>query len=176
MASVTKSVSVHLRSRQIEAGQTEMFRNIIEDFGDDVDFSNIFKDLSDDSETIEMRSSATLAEKDGRIELAYDETELTGMDGSTTVLSFEKDAPGVMTMLRYGAVSTALVFEEGKRHICAYETPYMPFEICIQTKTVRNRLTMDGGTVELDYLVEIHGAKAERTLFSLEVSLCEQDS
>ena len=173
MASITKTVSVHLRSRQIEAGQTEMFKNIIEDFGEDVDFSNIFKDLTDESETVEMRTAATLTEKDGRIELAYDETELTGMEGSTTVLSFEESAPGVLTMLRYGAVSTALVFEEGKRHICAYETPYMPFEICIQTKTVRNRMTMDGGTVELDYLVEIHGAKAERTIFSLEASVCE---
>lgn len=170
MDAITREVSIYLRSRQIEAGQTAMFEGVIEEFEDEVDFSNIFNDGDAPEETIEMRATGTLTEKEGRIELSYDETELTGMEGSTTVLSFQKGVPGVLTMIRYGAVSTALIFEEGKRHICAYDTKIMPFEICIHTKRVHNHLTMDGGSVELDYLVEIHGAKAERTLFSLEVA------
>ncbi len=170
-----KTVAIHLLSRQIDAGQTEMFRDIIDDFGDTVDFSNIFDMEKHGEDMMEMRTTGTLTEKDGRVELSYDETELTGMEGSTTTLSFSLDQPQMLTMLRYGAVSTALVFEEGKRHICAYETKYMPFEICVHTRTVYNTITMDGGRADLDYIVEIHGAKAERTIFSLCVTLTEKN-
>ena len=114
-----KEVSIHLRSRQIDAGKTEMFRGIIEEFGDDVDFSNIFKDTDEGEEVLEVRSVGTLKRKNGRIVLSYEETELTGMDGATTTVSFAERDPSVITMLRYGTISTALVFEEGKRHICA---------------------------------------------------------
>lgn len=168
-----REVSIHLRSRQIDAGKTEMFRGIIEEFGEDVDFSNIFKNAEEPEEVLEIRSSGTLKRKNGRIVLSYEETELTGMEGATTTVSFAERDPSVITMLRYGTVSTALVFEEGKRHICAYDTHIMPFEICIQARRVRNGLTMDGGTMELDYLVEIRGAKAERTVFSLSVNVTD---
>ena len=108
-------------------------------------------------------------DEDGRISLSYDETELTGMEGSTTTVTFAEDDPGTVTMLRFGSVTTTLVFEQERRHICVYETPIMPFEICIYARRVQNDLTMDGGSMLLDYLIEIHGAKAERTLFELHV-------
>lgn len=169
-----KEVSIHLLSRRSEAGESALFQNIIEDFGDVVDFSSVF-DRATEDELMEMRTHGTLSDADGRISLEYDETELTGMEGATTTVSYSENDPSVVTMLRYGAVSTALIFEEGKRHICAYETPYMPFEICVHTRTVSNALTMDGGRIDLDYLVEIHGAKAERTLFSLIITPIEQN-
>ena len=71
-------------------------------------------------------------------------------------------------MIREGAVSTALVFEAGKRHHSVYNTPFMPFTVCVHTLTVSNRLE-DDGVIELDYIVEIRGAQAERTKFKLEL-------
>ena len=44
----------------------------------------------------------------------------------------------------------------------------MPFEICVFTKSVKNTLLQDG-VIELDYIVEIRGAQAERTQFKIEV-------
>ena len=69
-----------------------------------------------------------------------------------------------------GVVSTALVFEEGKRHHCVYNTPFMPFQVCVHTLTVDNRLLTEG-FVDLDYVVEIRGAQAERTKFRMELLL-----
>ena len=98
--------------------------------------------------------------------LTYEETELTGMEGTQSQLSFRFSQRGLLTMLRTGAVKTALVFEKGKRHICVYQTPYMPFEVCVHTLEVDNRLAMAGdtlgGELMLDYVVEIRGARAER--------------
>ena len=72
-------------------------------------------------------------------------------------------------MLRCGTVSTALVFEEEKRHLCAYDTGVLPFELCIYTKSVKNGITEAGGRLELQYLVEIRGAKAEQTKCVVEI-------
>ena len=75
---------------------------------------------------------------------------------------------GIVSMIREGAVSTVLVFEEGKRHHCIYNTPIMPFEVCVHTMKVENKL-VDEGWLDLDYIVEIRGAQAERTKFRMEI-------
>jgi uncharacterized beta-barrel protein YwiB (DUF1934 family) len=76
--------------------------------------------------------------------------------------------PELVTMMRHGTVNTILVFEKGKRHICTYQTEYMPFEICVNTKEVINTL-LENGRIDLDYIVEIRGAQAERTQFTIEI-------
>ena len=106
--------------------------------------------------------------KDGRMEIVYSEDSSTGLEGSETAISYAEVDRGVVTMIREGAVSTALVFEAGKRHHSVYNTPFMPFTVCVHTLTVSNRLDSDG-ILELDYIVEIRGAQAERTKFKLEL-------
>ena len=117
---------------------------------------------------IEMFSEGELYITDERVIIAYDESELTGMEGSHTQVRFERKTPELVTMMRNGSVNTILVFEQGKRHICTYQTPYMPFEICVYTKQVNNNL-LERGVIELDYIVEIRGAQAERTQFKIEI-------
>ena len=109
-----------------------------------------------------------MEEKDGRVEITYAEDDSTGLEGSTTAISYAQNDSGIVTMIREGAVSTALVFEAGKRHHSVYNTPYMPFTVCVHTLTVSNRIDTDG-VLELDYIVEIRGAQAERTKFKLEL-------
>ncbi len=125
------------------------------------------------SDTMEMDSEGILRIVDGRIEVTYFETELTGMEGSCTSVSYELENPGLVTMLRTGTVETALVFEEGERHICAYNTDVMTFEICVRTFEVKNNLTEEGGELELDYALEFRGASTERTNIKISVTVIE---
>ena len=121
-------------------------------------------------ETIEISSVGRLTVEDGRVQIAYDETEVTGMDGSTTAISFLSEQAGVVSMIREGAVSTVLVFEAKKRHHCIYNTPFMPFEVCVHTLKVDNRLLDESHkSLDLDYIIEIRGAQAERTKFRMEL-------
>ena len=69
-------------------------------------------------------------------------------------------------MTRDSSVRTALVFEEGQRHLCVYQTPFMPFEVAVKTRQVENRIE-ENGTLHLLYTVELKGANAEQTDFSL---------
>ena len=105
-----------------------------------------------------------------RIELVYHESELTGMEGAITKIGFERSMPGLISMLRSGTVSTALVFEEGRRHICVYHTPISSFEVCVQTLGVQNRLPEEGA-LSLEYLIELHGLRTEHCRMQLRV--CE---
>ena len=128
-------------------------------------------DLSElrlEPETIEIRTEGKMTVTEGRVDISYDETEMSGMKGSLTSVSFLEADSGIVTMQREGAVSTALVFEAGKRHHCLYKTPFMPFQVCVHTLRVDNKLLTDG-YLDLDYIVEIRGAKAERTKFRMEL-------
>ena len=113
-------------------------------------------------ESSTLTTDCTIADKGGRIEIEYEETEITGMNGSVTKLCFDRDEPTLVSLLREGSVSTAFVFEEGRRHLCVYNTPYFPIELCVDTKEMQNTLTYRGGNYHAVYLVEMNGVLAER--------------
>lgn len=117
-------------------------------------------------EHLEMTVEGRYHDDGDRVSISYHESELTGMAGSTTTVSFRKNEQGLISMLRHGTVKTALVFEAKRRHVCVYETPVMPFEVCVYTRSVTNALEREG-RLTMDYTVELRGAQAEKTRFSL---------
>ena len=123
----------------------------------------------DEPQSMEMFSDARLRLTDDMFSLSYEESELTGMEGTSSQLSFMRSQPELVTMLRSGSVSTALVFEPNKRHFCTYKTPFMPFEVCVHTLRIDNKLLAEAATLDLDYIVEIRGAQAERCRLHLEI-------
>lgn len=167
---IKKFIRIKLTSMR-EATNDHFFGQILGEELDEFEDDEVDPDEEENSAPegpIEMFSEGELYITDDRVIIAYDESELTGMEGSHTQVRFEKNMPELVTMMRDGSVNTILVFEEGKRHICTYQTPYMPFEICVFTKSVKNTL-LENGVIELDYIVEIRGAQAERTQFKIEV-------
>lgn len=118
-------------------------------------------DKNTEPERSEFFAEGRMVLTDDRVDVVYEETVLTGMEGSVTSIGFARSDPSVVTMLRQGFVNTAFVFEEGKRHICVYNTPFSSFEICVHALKVQNSL-LENGTVELDYLSELRGARTER--------------
>ena len=102
------------------------------------------------------------------VAVTYDETELTGMAGARSTITYRTADRGLVTMPRTGMVSTAMTFKAHHRAICTYETPYMPFSIGIHALTVDNRLDTDG-ILKLDYIIEIKGARAERCEMTMKI-------
>ncbi|MBE6673862.1 MAG: DUF1934 domain-containing protein [Ruminococcaceae bacterium] len=99
--------------------------------------------------------------------LFYEE-ETEGMGGVNTEIRFDTRKPYELSIARTGAIDAFMYFEKGKRHICVYNTGIMPFEICIYAKEVDNRLLTDG-YLEINYLIEIKGACAQKTVFKMEI-------
>ncbi len=137
-------------------------------FSEEKDIIVAGEETSAEPQTIRINTLGTMTIENGRVEIGYEETQATGMDGSTTTVTYMLDQPEIVSMIREGTVSTALVFEAGKRHHCVYRTPIMPFEVCVRTIKVENRL-LDAKTLMLDYVIEIRGAQAERTKFYMEI-------
>jgi len=125
---------------------------------------------ADPSSTFELSTDGYLVRCGDMLHLCYDESELTGMDGSSTVVAFDPGQPDMLMMSRTGAYNSLLTFEGGRRHICSYQTPDTPFQICVTTHALDNRITGSGGTLRLEYALEINGAVAERNELNITVS------
>lgn len=98
--------------------------------------------------------------------ISYEESELTGLEGTTTVLHI--DGPRV-TLLREGAFNSQMVFEAGRRHLSMYETPYGSLSVGIDTRRMKNTVTEGGGDLEIDYAIEIDNLLAGRNIFRMNV-------
>lgn len=136
--------------------------------GDSMEAETVSEPENEEPVILEMTTEGTLHDNDGRIEIRYNESELSGMEGAKTLVTFYRADPLFLTMTRGGTVSTALTFEPGKRYICSYQTPIMPFEVCVHTISVKNTFDEDG-QIKLDYVIEIRGAQAEHCRLTLQI-------
>ena len=102
----------------------------------------------------------------GGYTVSYQETELTGLEGTVTRLHI-KD--GQVTLLREGSINSQMVFEEGRRHLSMYETPYGALSIGVNTRRMRSTLSEAGGDLEIDYAIEIDNLIAGQNLFRMNV-------
>lgn len=98
--------------------------------------------------------------------LTYQESPLTGMEGTTTV--FEAYGPRVI-LRRSGNVVSQMVFEEGRQHTSLYETPLGELSIDVQTSYLRNGVTERGGLLEIRYSISIEHASAGKNRFRMKV-------
>ena len=120
-----------------------------------------------DPDEVELVTAGTL-KRDGAggYTVSYQETELTGLEGTVTKLHI-KD--GQVTLLREGSINSQMVFEEGRRHLSMYETPYGALSIGVNTKRMRSTLSEAGGDLEIDYAIEIDNLIAGQNLFRMNV-------
>lgn len=102
----------------------------------------------------------------GGFTVSYQESELTGLEGTTTVVRI--DGPRV-TLLREGTVNSQMVFEEGRKHLSMYETPYGALSVGVNTRRMRSTVGEAGGDLEIDYAIEIDNLLAGQNFFRMTV-------
>ena len=124
-----------------------------------------YVDVSDPDAT-ELMTDGTLEVTEDGLVLSYEESELTGMEGTTT--TFEVCGPRV-TLTRSGAVNSQMVFEEGRQHTSLYETPFGELSVDIQTGRLRHNLTERGGIMEIQYSIAVEHTVTGRNCFKIRV-------
>ena len=112
-----------------------------------------------------MTEGSMVLTGDGMV-LSYEETELTGMEGTTT--TFEVKGPQVI-LTRTGTVNSQMVFEEGRQHTSLYETPFGELTVDIQTSTLKHNLTQRGGVMEIKYSIAVEHTVTGRNCFKIRV-------
>ena len=120
-----------------------------------------------EDDTIELVTEGCLEpDGDAGYTLSYQESRLTGLEGTLTTFQIE---PGRVTLMRVGEVNAQMVFEEGRRHLSLYETPYGALSIGVNTRRMRSELDANGGSIEIDYAIEIDHALAGQNLFRISI-------
>lgn len=123
-----------------------------------------YEDMEPDG--VELMTEGTLEPVEGGLRLSYQESELTGLEGTTT--TFEIRDPRVI-LTRTGRVNSQMVFEEGKQHTSLYETPFGELAVDIQTSRLRHSLTERGGLLDLRYSISVDHSVTGRNAFKIRV-------
>lgn len=104
--------------------------------------------------------------KNGAYFIIYSESEVTGMSGTTTFLKAEPDR---VTLNRTGTSQQKQVFEPGRRHRANYITPFGVMYIAVTPSIVEVNLTDAGGSINLEYVLEVENEKISDNKLSLTV-------
>lgn len=110
---------------------------------------------NEDSNKIELTTTGTIETYDDKKIITYEESELTGMQGTTTKVIVNDN--GTVELSRKGTTNSQLVFEEGKKNISYYDTEAGAFSIAVFASYVETNVEEDYGELEIEYVLEVDG-------------------
>lgn len=120
-----------------------------------------------DPDGVELISEGTMTiDDDGSVTLAYRETELTGMEGTTTTFRIQGDT---VTLTRSGGVNSQMIFREGRPHSSLYTTPWGQLEVDITTQKLLHRINERGGLMEIQYTIAVGHQVTGRNQYKVRV-------
>jgi len=99
--------------------------------------------------------------------LSYEETEVTGLEGTRTSLFV---MPDQVVVDREGTVTSRMVFKEGLKSAFQYATPFGSATMGINTRRITQNMGLNGGKVEIDYVVDMEHMVASRNKFEITVT------
>lgn len=115
---------------------------------------------------IELVTEGIMERIDGGWELSYEESDLTGLAGVTTVFRVEE---GRITLQRKGKLNSQMVFREGIPHESLYKMEFGALLMTVCAQKIAAELTDQGGSVDLIYTIEIEHSAAGMVEYHLDV-------
>ena len=105
-------------------------------------------------DTVELTTAGTLDATPDGWKLCYEETEATGLSGTTTTVHI---APKRVVLERTGANASILVLEKHRRHHSNYSTPYGMMDLGTYATALHYDLSAKGGTLDFAYNLGFNG-------------------
>lgn len=132
--------------------------------------SVVSKQGEKDAESIEVVTPGTFYKRNESYYAVYSETEISGMEGTTTTL---KISPQKFSLIRMGSTTATMDFETKSKTVSMYNTPYGTLELNIDTKELEMNVNDNGGEIFINYKMSIAGQKPQNT--SLKINIKAQD-
>lgn len=117
-------------------------------------------------DNINLITAGRLYRRNGKYFISYEESELTGMEGTRTTLKLEDRQ---VTMTRTGTHPAQMLFAEHKRHVGLYQTEVGSLAVSTHTSQLINNIGENGGSLSIDYTVEIDSNLAGTHRFEMAV-------
>ena len=114
----------------------------------------------------ELTTGGVLEATEEGFRLSYEETELTGLEGTTTTFDI---APERVILTRTGGVNSQMHFSVGKLHTSLYETPFGALTVDVRTESLRSTLTERGGELTIRYEIAIEHRVMGQNAFHIKV-------
>ena len=142
-----RKVKIGIAAKQTEGGE--------ECFAEPVTMNIICEaEITDDGDNIYIKYEEHLSE-DGEV--------------THSKLLFSKSNPNTVSLVRSGEVTTSCSFSHGERCACSYNMGGLAFDFGVVTKALKNTLTLDGGSISMNYNMEVRGITMSRNEYRLTV-------
>ncbi len=102
--------------------------------------------------TVELMTEGEYEFSPEKSELIYQESSITGMDGTTTTFTVE---PDTVILTRVGTVTSQMLFRRGEKHMFLYQTPYGSATMGIYTRRLDADIDENRGHVEIEYALDV---------------------
>lgn len=124
----------------------------------------------EEEDIIEVTSPGIYIKLEDGYKAIYEETELSGMEGTTTILKIGNDE---VILEREGTTTTKMVFNEDEPCVSLYNTPYGMLEITISTDELNIDMDEYGGEININYNMAVAGQAPLQTSLQLKVETKE---
>lgn len=146
-----------MESKKVKIGISAKQYDDIMDEGAEPSVMNIFCEamITDDGENIIVE---------------YEEFLVDGGGVTNTKILFNKQDPYTVSLMRSGMVEMVCSFAHGERFNCAYRmADGIALDFCVVTKELKNTLSFAGGSLFLDYTVEVRGLVVTKNEYRLNI-------
>lgn len=130
--------------------------------------SVLSKQANDEENSIEVVTPGKFYKKENCYYAIYKETEISGMEGTTTTF---KIYPEKFSLLRMGTTTTTMNFEKDNKTVSLYSTPYGILEIELDTKKLEIKVDENGGDILLNYNLSVSGQTPQETFLKIKINL-----
>lgn len=110
-------------------------------------------------ETTKLVTEGTMCLDGETVELTYEETELTGLNGTTTTFRM---TPQRVELERSGNVTSRMVFVTGQEDRSLYDMGFGALMITVRPEKISVKFNENGGSARVSYGIAIEGQTAGR--------------
>lgn len=128
---------------------------------------SIQRDSNGEELKLELVAEGKFYTKDQTQYIVYEESELTDMEGVTTIIKVLPDE--AVMLIRLGNVNQRQEYRKGKETKSAYETPMGIIDVTMKTYECNVDLTDGIGSIRLGYDVDLAGVGANYTQLTITV-------
>ena len=119
---------------------------------------------------IELVTEGQMDFRDGGWDISYEESELTGLKGVTTVFRVE---PDLITLTRTGALHSQMVFKKGVAHDSLYQMDFGALMISVCATSISWDIDAFGGVIDLCYDIAIEQTAMGVVTYHLDIAANE---
>lgn len=135
-----------------------------------ISITGIQHDPHGEKDEVKLVTAGQYGFEDGKIRFTYNESDLTGLDGTKTTFTV---GPMGVVLKREGSLNSQMFFQEGKKNYFHYETPYGSATMGVDTRRVLSTLDEHGGDMEIDYDIDFEHTFMGRNQFKINVKESE---